>query len=131
MLLGFIFFYWVDKYVVLRRSSINPNVNANLSVNSMKLIEISLVLRCVGEVYFDARLREGGTSWQSVVCLCIGMIYLLAPTDEIINFFHEEKFKPEERLFDEVKHTFIENYRNIHPLFLRERDAKVHNVALV
>lgn len=131
ILIGFMFFYWVDKIVVLRRSSINPNVNSSLSVNSMKLIELALVLRCAGEVFFDVQLRKSGTSWQSVVCLCIGMVYVLAPTDDIINFFHSEKFKPEERLFDEVKDTFIENYRNMHPLFLREREARVHNAELV
>jgi hypothetical protein len=38
MLIGFSVFYWIDKVVVLRRSSINPNVNAQLSINSMKLI---------------------------------------------------------------------------------------------
>jgi hypothetical protein len=88
MLVGFMFFYWIDKVVVLRRSSINPSVNASLSVNSMKLIEFSLVLRCAGEVFFDVQLRESGTSWQSVVCLCIGIIYVFAPTDDLINFFH-------------------------------------------
>ena len=38
MFIGFCLFYWIDKVVLLRRSSINPNVNASLSVNSMKLI---------------------------------------------------------------------------------------------
>lgn len=119
MLIGFCGFYWIDKMVVLRRSSINPNVNAQLSVNSMKLIEASLVLRCAGEIFFDLQLRTGGATWQSVLCLCIGLVYLFAPMDDLISYFHEEKFKPEEKLYDEVKDYFMENYRNMHPLFLR------------
>jgi hypothetical protein len=131
MLIGFCLFYWVDKVVVLRRSSINPNVNASLSVNSMKLIEISLILRCVGEIFFDVQLRGSGTTWLSILCLCIGTLYVFLPTDDILNFFHEEKFMPEWRLYDEVRDKFIENYRNMHPLFVREREARVHNAELV
>jgi hypothetical protein len=55
---GFGFFYWVDKWVVLRRSSINPNVNGELSMRSMKLLDATLIMRCAGEIIFDSMIRK-------------------------------------------------------------------------
>ena len=46
--IGLSIFYWVDKRVLLRFSSINENVSGNLSVRSMKLLDVTLILRAVG-----------------------------------------------------------------------------------
>jgi len=59
---------------------------------AMKLLDFSLMLRSIGELIFDSQIRNGVT-WQSIVCLIIGIVYVILPMDSILNFFHEEKFK--------------------------------------
>lgn len=87
ILLGLIAFYWVDKYTLLRRSSINENVNGELSMRAMKLVDATLFLRAIGEIIFDAQIRDG-VSWESIVCACIGGVYLFLPMNGILAFFH-------------------------------------------
>jgi hypothetical protein len=114
--LGFGFFYWVDKCVVLRRSSINPNVNGELSTRSMKLLDATLIMRCVGELIFDKMIRESWT-WGSMICLFISVIYFLLPMDRVLSYVHSESFNEEQKSYKEVKHRFIENYITLNPLF--------------
>jgi hypothetical protein len=59
ILLGLILFYWVDKFTLLRRSSINENVNGELSISAMKLVDATLLLRAIGELIFDYQIRDG------------------------------------------------------------------------
>lgn len=59
ILIGLILFYWVDKLTLLRRSSINENVNGELSMRAMKLVDATLFLRAIGEIIFDAQIRDG------------------------------------------------------------------------
>ena len=68
------------------------SVNGGLSMMAMKLLDFSLMLRSIGELIFDSQIRNGVT-WQSIVCLIIGIVYVILPMDSILNFFHEEKFK--------------------------------------
>jgi hypothetical protein len=61
MTIGFCIFYWVDKRVLLRFSSINENVNGELSIRSVKLLDATLILRAIGEIIFDTQIRSGAT----------------------------------------------------------------------
>lgn len=85
-------------------------------MRAMKLVDATLVLRAAGELIFDAQIRNEIT-YESVVCIIIGGIYLFLPMDDIIEFFHEEKFRAQEKPYAEVKAKFIENYHTMHPLY--------------
>lgn len=50
--------------------------------------------------------------------------------DHIIEFFHEEKFRAEEKLYSEVKSKFIENYHTLHPLYAQEKYALISGIDL-
>lgn len=95
---GICIFYWVDKRVLLRFSSINENVNGELSIRSVKLLDATLILRAVGEIIFDSQVRNGVT-WESYVCLVIAVVYILLPMDTLLALFHGEKFKFEQKLY--------------------------------
>lgn len=51
--------------------------------------------------------------------------------DDILAFFHEEKFRAEEKPYREVKSTFIENYHTLHPLYAKERYALISGVDIM
>jgi hypothetical protein len=45
--------------------------------------------------------------------------------DDILGFFHEEKFRADEKPYREVKASFINNYHTLHPLYAMERYALI------
>lgn len=96
----------------------------------MKLVDATLFLRAAGEIIFDVQIRNGA-GWESVLCACIGAVYLFLPMDDILTFFHEEKFRAEEKPYREVKATFIENYYTMHPLYAKERYALISGMEIV
>ncbi len=87
IIIGLGIFYWVDKYNLLRKSSVLENVNGELSMKAIKLIDFTLVLRPTGKLIFDSQIRSAIT-WESIVCLILGVIYLLLHMDRILDFFH-------------------------------------------
>jgi hypothetical protein len=58
ILFGLCLYYWVDKYNLLRRSSLNHNISANLSEKVSDLIDFTLFWRCVGQIIFDKHLKN-------------------------------------------------------------------------
>ncbi len=88
IIIGLSIYYWVDKYNLLRKSSVIENVNGELGMKAIKLIDFTLVLRAAGELIFDSQIRSS-TTWESIVCLIIGVLYLLLPMNRILDFFHE------------------------------------------
>ncbi len=56
-LIGLAIYYWVDKYNLLRRSSIIQNISGKLAVKCMKLLDFTLFLRSIGALLFDYQLR--------------------------------------------------------------------------
>ena len=81
--IGLSLYYWVDKYNLLRRSSINNEVSAGLVMTSMKLLDLTLLIRSIGEMIFDSKIGHGVT-WTSIVTAVIGLIYFLLPSNKII-----------------------------------------------
>jgi len=47
-MIGISFYYWVDKYNLLRKSSIGGEVSSKIVMTSMKLLDLTLVLRPAG-----------------------------------------------------------------------------------
>lgn len=46
--LGLFFYYWIDKYNLLRRSTIKINVSGELIHLTLKMLDFTLVLRSLG-----------------------------------------------------------------------------------
>ena len=49
--------------------------------------------------------------------LMIGFIYLILPSNKILQFFHDEKFKNEEKKYSDVEPFFKETYQTLHPIY--------------
>lgn len=49
----------------------------------MKLLDLTLILRPAGELIFDSQIREG-YSWESIACLCVGVVYVFLPMNHIL-----------------------------------------------
>ena len=76
--LGLCAYYWVDKYNLLRRSSVPLNVPAKLASKVSTLIDLTLFWRFLGEIIFDYQLR-GEVSLLSLVLLVITALYIVLP----------------------------------------------------
>lgn len=55
--IGQCFYYWIDKYNLLRRSSFNYKLSGILSKKMLPLLDFTLVLRFLGAFIFDLQLR--------------------------------------------------------------------------
>ena len=92
--IGLGFYYWVDKFNLLKRSSLSHSVSGKLVVISLKLLDFTLILRSIGTLIFDSEIRDG-VNGVSIAFVCIGFIYLILPMNSILDFFHEEQFQQE------------------------------------
>lgn len=71
-------YYWIDKYNLLRRSSVRSYVSGELIHLTLQMLDFSLVLRVVGEIIFDYQIRDGAKA-LSWVCLAIALLYQVLP----------------------------------------------------
>lgn len=86
----------------------------------MKLLDFTLICKPIGEILFDSQIRES-YCLSSIIMASIGLIYLLSPTDEFLEFFHNEKFNNEEKPYSEVEKNFKETYQTLHPIFSQKK----------
>lgn len=92
--IGLCLYYWVDKYNLLRRSSVNSAIAGELSLLSMKLLDFTLLCKPIGEVIFDSQIR-GSYCITSIIMSAFAILYLMLPIDAFLSYFHPEKFKIE------------------------------------
>ena len=55
-LLSLIFYYYIDKYNVLRRRTIKESLNRDVSIEMIELLETGLVFYGIGNVTFEYQL---------------------------------------------------------------------------
>lgn len=80
---GLIIYYWVDKYNLLRRSSINRQVSGKLIHASLNLLDFTLFLRPIGSIIFDKQLRDQALP-STIVMVVVGFIYMIIPKNKLI-----------------------------------------------
>ncbi len=90
-LIGLAIYYWVDKYNLLRRSSVSQKISGKLAIKCVKLLDLTLILRSIGGLLFDYQLR-GEFNTYEITFLFIGLVYLVLPLNKILNFLHQEQF---------------------------------------
>ena len=88
---GLILYYWIDKYNLLRRSTVSIQVQGKLVKTTMKLLDFTLILKPVGEIMFDQQIRSVYTV-GSIVMIIVAFFYLIIPIDGIINYINPEDF---------------------------------------
>lgn len=85
---GLTFYYWTDKYNLLRRSSIGGQISGNLIRISLTLLDVTLVIKPIGSIIFDTQIRDSYRV-ANVVMILMGLIYMVLPKDRLIEFFND------------------------------------------
>jgi hypothetical protein len=80
---GLIVYYWVDKYNLLRRSSVNRQVSGRLIHASLNLLDFTLFLKPIGSIIFDKQLRDQALP-STIVMVVVGFIYVVIPKNKIV-----------------------------------------------
>lgn len=80
---GLFVYYWTDKYNLLRRSSVNGTISGKLIQTSLTLLDLTLILRPIGSIVFDAQLRHVYLT-STIVQICVAAAYILIPKDWLI-----------------------------------------------
>ena len=80
---GLTCYYWIDKYNLLRRSSISGQISGNIIRVSLNLLDVTLIIKPIGAIIFDTQIRD---SYQvaNVVMIILGLVYLILPKDRLI-----------------------------------------------
>ena len=101
-LAGIGFYYWVDKYNYLRRSSLSHHISSELTYLACTLLDLTLLFRVIGQIIFDVQIRDQYHA-SSIVFGCVAAIYLILPMNKIIDYVNHEKFILETKKYEEVK----------------------------
>ena len=76
---GIFLYYWVDRYNLLKRSIIKSHISGELVFLAMKLLDFTLFLKAIGELFFDERIRDG-FQVESIPMITISLVYLILPS---------------------------------------------------
>lgn len=112
---GLCLYYWVDKFNLLRRSTISRQVSGTLILNSLNLLDFTLFLKPVGSMVFDSHLRSQFVP-SSLVMLIIGVIYVLIPKNDLLTYFNNEKFRQHQQTYKDLKNSLQNTYNTEHPV---------------
>lgn len=116
--IGLITYYWVDKYNLLRKSAIVSQVSGDLINLTLTMLEITLILRVLGEMLFDYQLRDAIplVSWAY---LAVAVLYNLLPGELLVNLVNGERFFYQKMSYKEAEVFFSNTYQDVHILFNR------------
>ncbi len=115
-LAGIGLYYWVDKFTLLRRSSLGGEVSGHVVLASMKLLDFTLLLKPLGQLLFDIQIRHKSGLPVTIAMIVFAFVYIILPMDRIIEFINPENFKMAEKTYDEVKDSFKDTYHSEHPI---------------
>lgn len=114
---GFCIYYWVDKYNLLRRSSLEGNISGDLAMKCLFLLDLTLFWRFLGELIFDVQIREGANT-LTLIFLGLSVLYMLVPWEAFLELVNSENFKLNDKRFTEERHRFNnDNYKLYHPIY--------------
>jgi hypothetical protein len=87
-LFGLAFYYWVDKYNLLRRSKVHGKVSGAFIQTSLLLLDFTLILKPIGSIIFDLHLRGKHYQTSDIVLICIAFVYIIFPKAYFIRLFN-------------------------------------------
>lgn len=114
-IVGLSIYYWVDKYNLLRRSTVNRQVSGTLILTSLNLLDFTLFLKPMGSMIFDSYLK-GQFVPSSLVMLILGVVYVIIPKNYILKRIDNQKFRQHQQTYKDLKHTFQNTYNTEHPV---------------
>lgn len=96
---GLSFYYWVDKFNLLRRSKVHGKVSGSFMKTSLLLLDFTLILRPVGSIIFDLHLRGKAYQTSNIIFICIAFVYIIFPKNYMINLINPEDFRLEQKTY--------------------------------
>lgn len=115
--IGFCIYYWVDKYNLLRRSSLEGNISGDLAMKCLFLLDLTLFWRFLGELIFDVQIREGAQT-LTLIFNALSILYMLVPWESFLELVNSENFKLNDKRFTQERHRFHDdNYKLYHPIY--------------
>jgi len=124
ILIGFCIYYWVDKFNLLRRASLEGNISGDLAMKALFLLDLTLFWRFLGELIFDEQIRDGATT-TTIIFLCLSIVYMIIPWETFLELVNSERFKLNEKTFTYEKKRFQhDNYRTYHPIYSHLSDKE-------
>lgn len=80
---GLACYYWVDKYNLMRRSSVAGQISGTLINKSLTLLDFTLIIRPIGSIIFDTQIRNSYMG-SNVAMIVVAFVYIILPKDKLI-----------------------------------------------
>lgn len=117
-------YYFINKYNLLSKRSVNETLCKTLSDHMVELTEYSLPLFSFGGLYFIHKIT-GEYDFMLIVLLIVGLGYLAIPFKEFIDTFFSKKSINSKQPYQVAERSFITNYDRENPFY---QDASVNNL---
>jgi hypothetical protein len=83
-IVGFSVFYWVEKYVILRKKSIKNQLSIYVSLEMTEYLEFVISIYAISNLLFKMNLSEFSPMWL-IVGTIMGFVYSILPIQLIVN----------------------------------------------
>lgn len=78
-----ILYYWIDKYNLLRKSSLMPYISNELSDKMLNLLDMVLIIKPLNNLYMVYAITEE-ISYIDIILFSVGAIYITLPINTIM-----------------------------------------------
>lgn len=82
---GFIFYYWVDKFNLLRRSRIECHVSSSHLNHCLTMLDFTLILKPIGSIIFDTHIRYRNYETSNIIMIVLAFVFIIFPKTWVIN----------------------------------------------
>ena len=130
ILIGLFLYYWIDKYTLLRRSTLVSHLANKLPIGCLDLLDLCIVWKYIGEIIFDSQIRDG-VKPISLVMLALAIIYQFIPWGDVFDCVDHEEYNLNDQTYTEEKNRFRNhNYAAFNPFYHRLEKMNPDYVAM-
>lgn len=122
-IVGLIFYYWVEKYIVLRRKTIKKTLSVHLSLEMTEYLEMIILIYSISSILFKYQLGFDIEA-VSIITATFGCLYTLLPVQLFVDKFFLFEDSDETLDYEEARQfCFITDYELQNPITKRSYGA--------
>lgn len=72
--IGLVFYYWADKYNLIKKFTAKENISLDLTVSMIDLLDFIVIWHAIGDFYFKYKM-QGYVERIDIILLCCAALY--------------------------------------------------------
>ena len=120
----FVFTYWVQKFVLVRRCNRPRDIDFGFSLKSVENFEMSMFIMALGYLTFEKIVTGNISLFIIIIVIITGCEWLIFQIAFFIPCCRGRKKEREEEAYQEAWHKFYADYDRLNPITQREATEK-------